>query len=61
MTDCSCIVYRKTGEMNSEASSASSSPGDIEEITEAPKTKHPLPTSTAHMIGWTLSKQVGQL
>ncbi|XP_063674161.1 uncharacterized protein LOC134811316 [Bolinopsis microptera] len=48
---------RKTGEMNSEASSASSSPGDTEEIAEAPKTQHPLPTSTAHMIGWTLSKQ----
>ena len=60
MTVLNQLFPRKTGEIMSEEGSESSSPGDAEVISETPKAQlKPIPQSTAHMIGWTLSRQVG--
>ena len=55
-------IFRKTGIVGCDNLPESTSPADAtgaSNITaETSKSKRPLPPSTAHMIGWTLSKEV---
>ncbi|KAL5257297.1 hypothetical protein ACHWQZ_G012281 [Mnemiopsis leidyi] len=55
------IHYRKTGIIGSENLPESTSPvdrtGAVETFPQKSNTKKTLPPSTAHMIGWTLSKE----
>lgn len=57
-------IFRKTGIIGSENLPESTSPvdttGAVETIPQKSNTKKTIPPSTAHMIGWTLSKEVSK-
>ena len=55
------MIFRKTGKLLPESGSESSSSAEADTVPESPNKGSTVPKSTAHMIGWTLSKEVKKL